>query len=59
MKKMTFRQEEEEESLEALGLEHFYPPLLLWAAGLGLSALSFIAELIIKPRGQRGEREME
>ena len=59
MKKMTFSQEEEEEeeSLKALGLEHFYLPLLLWTAGLGLSALSFIVEIIVKPRGQRRERE--
>ena len=44
-------EQEEEESLEHLRMEHFYFPLLLWTVGLGLSALSFIAEIIIKPRG--------
>ena len=54
-----FEQEEKEEPLEPLRMEHFYFPLLLWIVGLGLSALTFIAEIIIKRIGQRGQREMK
>ena len=59
MKETLFEQEEEEEPLEPLRMEHFYFPLLLLTVGLVLSALSFIAEIIIKPRGQGGQTEME
>ena len=52
MKETPFDQEEEDEPLEPLRMEHFYFPLLLWTVGLGLSALSFIAEIIIKRIGQ-------
>ena len=45
------KEEEEEEPLEPLRMEHFYFPLLLWTVGLGLSALSFIAEIIVKRIG--------
>ena len=58
MMETPFEQEEEEEPLGPLKMEHFYFPLLLWAVGLGLSTLSFTAEIIIKPRGGRGETEM-
>ena len=54
-----FEQEEEEEPLEPLRMEHFYFPLLLWTVGLGLSALTFIAEIIIKCIAQRGQTDME
>ena len=53
-----FEQEVEEEPLEPLRMEHFYFPLLLWTVGLGLSALSFIAEIFIKCIGQRAHREI-
>ena len=56
MKETPFEQEEEEEPLEPLRMEHFYFPLLLWTVGLGLSALTFIAEIIIKPKGQGGQK---
>ena len=39
-----------DESLEALRLEHFYFPLLLWVAGTVLSLLSLMAEIFIKRR---------
>ena len=58
MKETLFEQEEEEESREPLRMEHFYFPLLLWTVGLGLSAFSFIAEIIIKRIGQRAQREI-
>ena len=45
--KETPFEQEEEEHLEPLRMEHFYFPLLLWTVGLGLSILSFIAEIII------------
>ena len=51
LKDMPFSEENEEESREALRMEHFYFPLLLLTTGLVLSTLSFIAEIIIKPRG--------
>ena len=53
-----FEQEVEEEPLEPLRMEHFYFPLLLWTVGLGLSALSFIAEIIIKRIGQGAQKGM-
>ena len=43
-------QEEEEQPLEPLRMEHFYLPLILWLAGLILAALTFILELIVQPR---------
>ena len=48
-------EEEEEEPLEPLRLEHFYLPLGLWLGGLVLSSVSFIAEIIIK-RLQRNDQ---
>ena len=54
-----FEQEEEMEPLEPLRMEHFYFPLLLWTVGLVLSALSFMAEIVIKRIGERGQKEME
>ena len=39
-----------DESLEALRLEHFYLPLLLWVGGTVLSLLSLMAEIFIKRR---------
>ena len=51
VKETPFEQEEEEEPLEPLRMEHFYFPLLLWTVGLGLSALSFMAEIINKRIG--------
>ena len=54
VKETPFEQEEEEEPLEPLRMEHFYFPLLLWTEGLGLSALTFIAEIIFKRIEQRG-----
>ena len=53
---MPFNQEKEVKSLSALGLQHFYLPLLLLTVGLVLSSLSFMAEIIIK---RRGEKETE
>ena len=55
MKEMPFKEEEEEEPLEPLRMEHFHFPLLLLAAGLVLSALSFTAEILIF-RIQGGKR---
>ena len=59
MKTKIFKEEEEEEPLEPLRMEHFYFPLILLTVGLVLSALCFIAEIIIKPRGQGGQTEMK
>ena len=42
------QEEEEEEPLEPLRLEHFYLPLLLWLGGMILSTVSFILEIFIK-----------
>ena len=41
-------EEEEEEPLEPLRIEHVYLPLGLLVAGLVLSTFSFIVEIIIK-----------
>ena len=51
LKDLPFSGENEAESREALRMEHFYFPLLLWTAEMVFSTLSFIAEIIIKPRG--------
>ena len=59
MKETPFEEVEEEEPLEPLRMEHFHFPLLLWTVGLGLSALSFMAEIIIKRIGQTGQKETE
>ena len=45
---IQYTPEEEEAPLEPLRLEHFYLPLVLWLAGLALSTLSFIAEIIAR-----------
>ena len=52
MNEVPFQQEEEdeEEPLEPLRMEHFYLPLVLLMGGLVLSTISFIVEIIIKLR---------
>ena len=50
-----WKEEEEEEPLEPLNMEHFYFPLILWSVGLILSTVSFIVEIIIK-RCQRNDQ---
>ena len=59
MKETPFEHEEEEEPLEPLRMEHFYFPLLLWTVGLGLSALTFIAEIIFQRIGQGAQTRKE
>ena len=41
-----FDEKQDEELPEPLRLEHFYFPLTLWLAGMVLSALSFVLEII-------------
>ena len=50
MNEVPFQQEEEdeEEPLEPLRMEHFYLPLVLLMGGLVLSTVFFILEIIIK-----------
>ena len=48
LKEKSPNEEEVTESLEPLHMEHFYFPLILWGAGLVLSSVSFIVEIIIK-----------
>ena len=55
---VPFNRPEEEEPLEPLRMEHFYLALMILGVGLFLSALVFIAEIIIKRLGQR-ERDRE
>ena len=55
---VPFNRPDEEEPLEPLRLEHFYLALMILGVGLFLSALAFIAEIIIKRLGQR-ERQGE
>ena len=50
---VPFNRPEEEEPLEPLRMEHFYLALIILGVGLFLSALVFIAEIIIKRLGQR------
>ena len=45
---IPFEEEEEDEPLEPLRLEHFYLPLVILSVGLILSTVSFITEIIIK-----------
>ena len=40
-----------EEPLEALRMEHFYFPLILWCGGLLLSTIALLAEVIFRHRG--------
>ena len=56
MNEVPFQQEEEdeEEPLEPLRMEHFYLPLVLLMGGLVLSTISFILEIIIN-RIQRND----
>ena len=44
---VPFEEEEEEEPLEPLRIEHFILPLIILAVGLILSTVSFILEIII------------
>ena len=48
MNEIPFKEEEEQEALEPLRMEHFILPLIILAVGLILSTLSFIAEIIFK-----------
>ena len=48
-----FEEDEEEEELEPLRLEHFYFPLILLLGGLVLSTVSFIAEIIVKRKQKK------
>ena len=50
---VPFNKPEEEEPLEPLRMEHFYLALMILGVGLFLSALVFIAEIIIIRLGQR------
>ena len=45
---VPFKEEEEEEEIKPLTMEHFYFPLIFLVVGLLLSTVSFIAEIIIK-----------
>ena len=45
---VPFEEEEEEEPLEPLRMEHFWFPLGLLLGGLVLSTIFFIFEIIIK-----------
>ena len=55
---VPFNRPDEEEPLEPLRLEHFYLALMILGVGLFLSALVFIAEIIIKRRGQRERKRI-
>ena len=41
-----FKEEKEDDDPEPLRMEHFYFPLGLWLAGIVLSAILFLAEII-------------
>ena len=45
---VAYQEEEEEEPVEPLRMEHFYFALILWLGGMVLSTVSFMAEIIIK-----------
>ena len=45
---VPFEEEDEEEPLEPLRIEHFILPLIILAVGLVLSGVTFIVEIIIK-----------
>ena len=46
IKEVPFIQEDEEEEIEPLTLEHFYFPLIILSVGLVISTATFIAEII-------------
>ena len=48
MNEKPFVQEEYEEPLEPLTMEHIVFPLILWLGGLLLSTICFMAEIIVK-----------
>ena len=47
MNEVRFKEEEEDDELEVLRMEHFYFPLIILVVGLLLSTVTFIAEIII------------
>ena len=47
MNEIPFKEEEEEEQLERLRMEHFYLPLIILFGGLFLSTVTFMLEIII------------
>ena len=51
---LPFENEEEEEKIEPLTMEHFYLPLIFLGVGLLMSTVTFIAEIILK-RCQRND----
>ena len=48
IKEVQFKEEEEEEKVEPLTMEHFYLAVIFLFVGLLLSTVTFIAEIIIK-----------
>ena len=47
-----FKQEPDDDKPEPLEMEHFYFPLGLWLAGLVISAIFLLAEIILNRRKQ-------
>ena len=47
---VDFEQEPEDDKPEPLEMEHFYLPLGLWLAGLVISAIILLAEIIVNRR---------
>ena len=45
-----FKEEEEDDEPEPLRMEHFYFPLGLWLAGVLISVIFLLAEIIINRR---------
>ena len=50
---VDFPEEVEEEPLEPLRMEHFYFSLILWAGGMLMSAIAFLASIIFKRKGSQ------
>ena len=44
---VSFKEEGQDDKPEPLGMEHFYFPLGLWVAGLVVSVICLLAEIII------------
>ena len=50
---LPFKEEEQDDEPEPLGMEHFYFPLGLWLAGLVVSVIFLLAEIIISCKGNQ------
>ena len=57
MNEVSFKEEDQDNEPKPLGMEHFYFPLGLWLAGLVVSVICLLAEIIVNYIRKRSNKE--